>query len=106
MVNTAEFDSSKGADVTLDLGVFTGDPAVEKAAEDFIASLKGSPHANNGFGHRFRLALSTLGMENDAPPALKESGYGNYDHSPSGAYDRQDQMTHGGNGSGGNWIED
>lgn len=34
------------------------------------------------------------------------SVYGNYDHSPSGAIEREDQMSRGGNGSGGNWLSD
>ena len=36
----------------------------------------------------------------------RRSVYGDYDHSPSGAVEREDQMSRGGNGSRGNWITD
>ena len=101
MVNTAENDSLEVPDVKVDLGSLKGNPIAEQAAAVFIASLQGGAHTQNGFGRR----LNTV-VTHDAPAERKDSGYGNYDHSPSGAYERQDQMSYGGTGKGGNWLSE
>lgn len=102
MVNRA----SEESDFNIDLGVFAQNADAAKLAAALVETLRGDPHANNGFGGRFNLVLSADNQATYAPAVRSVSEFGDYDHSPTGALERQDQMSHGGNGKGGNWVTD
>ena len=106
MVNSASGESPKGPEFKIDLGVFAQNEKAAEIAAALVETLRGDPHANNGFVGRFNLVLSGESETTYTPAVRSSSEYGDYDHSPTGVLERQDQMSHGGNGKGGNWIED
>lgn len=97
MVNAPDDHSSEAPEISVDLGDLKGNPAAEQAAANFITFMR---------ERRFSAVLGTNNTVDTTATARRFSGYGHYDHSPSGAIERQDQMSHGGNGKGGNWITD
>lgn len=106
MVNRASEESSQRPDFNIDLGVFANNEDAAKLAAALVETLRGDPHANNGFAGRFNLVLSADNQATYTPDVRSVSEYGDYDHSPTGALEREDQMSHGGNGKSGNWITD
>lgn len=94
----------------VDLGVLAGDPDAERAVTEFVDSLRRNRHTNNGFGNRFNIVLSLgqkdeeVPMQQTATPKSVANGTPRrlYD---GDWYDNEDQMSRGGDGSGGNWID-
>ena len=76
--------------IVVDLGEFENDPRMQKAAEAFVASLRGSADSSEGFGGRIALVV----MEHREPFNTHES----HDCSPSAAAEYHDQMSAAGNG--------
>lgn len=97
MVNAARNNSYETPDITVDLGPLKGDPLAEQAAAAFIASMKGS-HAQR----LLNLAIPTNGHTVSTADQRAPFKHG---CSPSDWFNDEAQMTRGGTGKGGNWID-
>lgn len=97
MVNAASDNSYEHSGVTVDLGTLKGNPVAEQMAAAFIASLKG-----NEAQRMMNVVVPINGHHVQKTPTESPFRHG---CSPSDWFNDEAQMTRGGTGTGGNWLD-